>query len=458
MRKNNKYSCKIQWQLAVVIALLFLCSTKNSYAQPGWYTQSTNDTNYTYNSVYFYNYLTGWICGTNGKIFKTTNGGFNWTQQLTNSYQNYFQKINGVSTSDQYVYACGFVNNSIPASATIQETSNGGTIWTNKVINFLNFKNLHFINPFTGFVIGGRAGTLDTGRIYRTTNAGTGGGNTVYTSYADNSVLTLGIFKAITFINTNTGWISATNSQNNTSLLKTTNMGVNWNITGSLIPGVFINDIKFINEQTGWACGGGAAGNRAKVLKTTNGGVNWTEQTFVNSNMFNSMSWVQYFNPGLTYRGFMVGENGLVYISYDMGETWIQQITPKLNNLNGVYFVDGKVGWAVGNNANILATYNGGVQVNNISTNVPEQYKVYQNYPNPFNPVTTIKFDVVKSGFVNMAIFDGLGRKIETLVNEELKPGTYSATWDAKALPSGVYFYRITAQNYTKTMKMSLVK
>ena len=457
MIKNNEYSGKIHGLSAVVIALLFLCSMKNSYAQPGWQVQSTQDTNYTYNSVFFFDDNTGWICGTNGKIFKTTTGGdnFQWTQQLTNSYQNVLVKIKGVGADNRYVYACGYVNNSIPASATIQETSNGGTIWTNKIIPYLNFKSLHFINAFTGFVIGGRAGTLDTGRIYKTTNAGTGAGNTVYSSYADNSVLVFGIFKAISFMNTNTGWVSATNSLNNTTLLKTTNMGVNWNVTGSTIQGVFINDIKFINEQTGFACGGGAAGNRAKVLKTTNGGNSWTEQTYMNSNMFNSMSWVPYFS---TYWGYMVGENGLVYVSYDMGETWIQQITPNINNLNAVFFLDNRLGWAVGNNANIITTYSGGVLVNNISTQVPAQYNVYQNYPNPFNPTTTIKFDVVKSGNVTMEVFDGLGRKLETLVNEDLSPGTYTAMWEAKSQPSGVYYYRITAQNYTKTMKMSLVK
>lgn len=440
------------------LLFLFLAVSSNTYAQaPGmWFKQSNADTNYTCTSVYFANFLTGWVAGTHGKIFKTTNGGWNWTQQLSNSYLNYLQKIQGVDTN--HIYACGYVDNVIPSSVILQ-TFNGGTVWTNNTINYLNFKNLHFINAYTGFIIGGRSDSVNTGRIYRTTNAGSGAGVTNYTSYDNQNVLRLGTFRAISFINTNTGWITATNSSDNTTLLKTTNMGVNWNVVGPTINGIYINDIKFINEQTGWACGGGTEGNRAKILKTTNGGQSWTVQTFMNANMFNSMSWPIYYSTNFsTYWGYICGENGLVYVSYDLGDTWIQQITPNLNNLYGIYFTDPKVGWAVGNNADVISTSNGGVLVHNISTQVPDAYKVYQNYPNPFNPTTTIKFDILKSSYVKLQVFDQTGRMVEELVDESLKPGSYSVNWDAKSRPSGIYYYRISTPEFTKTMKMSLVK
>lgn len=461
--KNNKLSSKFQYSITAILVYLFLGPATNCFAQlPGmWMQQSTNDTNYTYNSVYFSDDNTGWICGTHGKIFKTTNGGDSnhYTVQLTDSYENYLQKIEGIPGSQNYVYSCGYVNNSDPRSGVFLQTNNGGTIWTNTIVNFIDFKTLHFINAFTGFIVGGRFDDVNAGRIYKTTNAGQGATGLTFSSYSDNSVLTLGTFRAISFINTNTGWISATNSSNNTTLLKTTNMGVNWNVTGTTINGIYINDIKFINEQTGWACGGGAEGNRAKVLKTTNGGQTWAVQTYMNANMFKSMSWVPYFGPTfMTYRGFMCGENGLVYVSYDLGDTWIQQITPNINNLNCIYFPFPDVGWAVGNNADVIATYHGGVRVNNISTKVPDAYKVYQNYPNPFNPTTTIKFDILKSGYVKMEVFDGLGRKLEDLIDERLQPGSYSVEWNAAKHTSGIYYYRISTSDFTKTMKMILVK
>jgi photosystem II stability/assembly factor-like uncharacterized protein len=444
--------------LKVCAVLLILLVSKTGFAQNGmWYSQSTNDTNYTYNSVFFTNDTVGWVCGDHGKIFRTTNGGDSnsWVMQLTNSYQNDIKKIVGIPGSERYVYACGVVANSDPLSGFFLQTNDGGNIWTNKIVNYVGFKAIHFINAFTGFIVGGRFDDINAGRILKTTNAGVGTNGLTFTNYDDNGITTIGTFRAISFINTNTGWITATNSSNNTTLVKTTNMGENWNIVGTTITGIFINDIKFINAQTGFACGGGANGGGAKILKTTNGGQSWAVQTYMNANMFNSMSWPVYFS---TYRGFICGENGLVYVSYDLGDTWIQQITPNINNLNCIYFPYADLGWAVGNNANVISTWHGGVNVNNISSQVPDNYKVYQNYPNPFNPATTIKFDILKSGLVTLDVFDVTGRRLDNLVNENLKPGSYSVTWDAKGLTSGIYFYRISSGNFTKTMKMSLVK
>ncbi|MCI0448593.1 MAG: T9SS type A sorting domain-containing protein [Chlorobi bacterium] len=93
-----------------------------------------------------------------------------------------------------------------------------------------------------------------------------------------------------------------------------------------------------------------------------------------------------------------------------------------------------------------------------ISSEVPETFSLSQNYPNPFNPVTNVKFQIPKYGFVKLVVFDVLGREIETLVNEELSPGTYEVEWDASNYPSGVYYYKLTAQDFSETKKMVLVK
>jgi hypothetical protein len=83
---------------------------------------------------------------------------------------------------------------------------------------------------------------------------------------------------------------------------------------------------------------------------------------------------------------------------------------------------------------------------------------LYQNYPNPFNPSTFIKFDVSKGSFVSLKVFDALGREVVVLVNEDLRPGTYEADWNASQYPSGVYFYQLSTDGFNKTMKMILVK
>ena len=96
--------------------------------------------------------------------------------------------------------------------------------------------------------------------------------------------------------------------------------------------------------------------------------------------------------------------------------------------------------------------------ISNINSQAPDRFSLSQNYPNPFNPVTNIEFSVPHSGLVNIAVYDALGREIETLVNDDLNPGTYNAAWDASGYNSGVYFYRFTSASFTETKKMILVK
>lgn len=100
----------------------------------------------------------------------------------------------------------------------------------------------------------------------------------------------------------------------------------------------------------------------------------------------------------------------------------------------------------------------------NIGNEIPKEFSLYQNFPNPFNPVTKIKFDVPaepKSKGASplvLKICDILGREVATLVNEILKPGTYVAEWDATNYPSGMYFYKLQAGDYSETKKMVLLK
>jgi len=93
-----------------------------------------------------------------------------------------------------------------------------------------------------------------------------------------------------------------------------------------------------------------------------------------------------------------------------------------------------------------------------VSPVVPEAFALDQNYPNPFNPNTKIGFKVAGSVFVSLKVYDVLGREVATLVNEQLTPGTYSATHSAENLPSGVYFYRLTSGSFTETKRMLLLK
>jgi len=90
--------------------------------------------------------------------------------------------------------------------------------------------------------------------------------------------------------------------------------------------------------------------------------------------------------------------------------------------------------------------------------NIPTNFKLFQNYPNPFNPTTSIKYEVSSIANVKLAVYDILGREIETLVNEEKFPGEYEVKFNASNLPSGTYFYVLRAGNFSETKKMILMK
>ncbi|HEX2865697.1 MAG TPA: T9SS type A sorting domain-containing protein [Ignavibacteriales bacterium] len=92
------------------------------------------------------------------------------------------------------------------------------------------------------------------------------------------------------------------------------------------------------------------------------------------------------------------------------------------------------------------------------SENVPLSYEMSQNYPNPFNPVTTIRYSIPEAARVELKVFDILGREVMTLVNQEQNAGRYNVQFDAGRLSSGIYIYRISAKNFTKTSKMVLLK
>jgi hypothetical protein len=98
------------------------------------------------------------------------------------------------------------------------------------------------------------------------------------------------------------------------------------------------------------------------------------------------------------------------------------------------------------------------VGVEPVSGTIPQQFRLKQNYPNPFNPSTTIEFDLKESAFVTLEVFNLVGQKVATLVKEQLQPGTYRKVFNAGNLPSGIYFYRMSAGNFTATYQMSLLK
>ena len=91
-------------------------------------------------------------------------------------------------------------------------------------------------------------------------------------------------------------------------------------------------------------------------------------------------------------------------------------------------------------------------------TEIPENYLLKQNYPNPFNPSTKISYSVPAISFITLKVYDVLGSEVATLVNEEKSLGRYEVNFDATGLTSGIYFYKLTAGNFSETKKMILMR
>lgn len=89
---------------------------------------------------------------------------------------------------------------------------------------------------------------------------------------------------------------------------------------------------------------------------------------------------------------------------------------------------------------------------------IPEKFSLKQNYPNPFNPSTSIEFSIPEQSFVELKLFDVIGKEVAVLVEEEKPAGTYKAVFEGTNLPSGTYFYRLTAGGFVESKKMILLK
>jgi len=154
-----------------------------------------------------------------------------------------------------------------------------------------------------------------------------------------------------------------------------------------------------------------------------------------------------------------MGADNYTMLNGDTAVIWLAQIAARgTNNLNSVTKLKQL--------SDVVQTFfdnNFTIGVNRISSEVPADFSLGQNYPNPFNPVTKIRYAIARAGDVKLIVYDALGRKVSELVNEKQSPGTYEVLFDALSvksgtLASGVYFYRLTAGDFSQTKKLLLIK
>jgi len=155
---------------------------------------------------------------------------------------------------------------------------------------------------------------------------------------------------------------------------------------------------------------------------------------------------------------------GIDYFAY-AGETARGKICTEMVNYGSSYdgiYTDNFSSSETGRSENIwYVAYDSikGVITNAVGVEeAPAGFAVAQNSPNPFNPTTTISFNIPEAGGVSVDVFNIAGQKVTTLANEFASAGSHSVVWDASGFSAGVYFYTVKAGDYSKTMKMTLIK
>jgi len=399
-----------------------------------WISQSSN-TNTTLNSIFFINKTTGWacglevvlkttdcgitwsntylagnhksiiftdintgfICGENGKIFITTDGGSNWVNVNSGT----ITRLNQIT----------FLNSNFGIIAgskrTILRTTNAGMNWQS-VMNSnssLDFHDVKIINNNKVLV----SGTEST--IYKSNDAGVTWDSSSFKM--PNPLLT------IEFMNENTGWVSGCCGM----FMKTTNAGTDWSPELYLTPGYTIHSLKFANENLGWAIG--AAGY---ILRTTNGGNNWDS---LYSGTHTDLYSAYIINKDT---GFIAGYNGLILKTingggegYTLGVEQAETIKPES------YF---------------------------LSQNYPNPFNPSTtiNFSIPFNVKSEMSTSQGGSN-VKLIIYSVLGNEVATLVNERKNAGSYNIEFNGSNFSSGVYFYSLLVNgNITDTKRMILLK
>ena len=395
-----------------------------------------------------------WVCGDSGTVLKTTNAGVNWTSVGGNGIPSIANLVNICCKSADTVVTAGNIGN----ITYVYRTSNGGSSWS-QVFSQINgsINAIWLERTFTGFMVGNPV----SGRwsLWKTTNRGLTWDST-------------GIY--LPQVGSETGWknsLSIYNNRiwfgtNNSRIYFSSNYGANW-ISYSTAPEINSSAI-WVDpmDSTKLAMGG------SNEYYTTNGGITWLPGTCPGTGNFcgfcggipgasnNINNWPGPFSA--------IRNTNNVYETYgNLGGAFFVDYTAPSGIYNHMAFdyydpypyLYQNFTWIVRSNGGItrMSTSRGGA-VNRISTEIPKSYSLEQNYPNPFNPATKIRFDLKKEAFTTIKVYDVLGREVAMIVNEQLRTGVYEADFDASMLSSGIYYYRISAGDYSEVKKMVVVK
>ncbi len=414
-------------KISLTLIYLILLYQASTFSQSGWIKQYLG--NSAFHTLHFFNDYTGYAASYDGILYKTTNGGINWTSStigitIYNGY--FFNDSNYVLVGHNSLY-WGIV-------AIFQNNIRTDYTFYPQQLDYLYFSTTDWLNVNTGFVGGVDFDmSSQSGYVIKTTNRGVNWINVTPSASL--------FVNDIKFINSNTGYLLDPYAR------RTTNEGVNWVLCQSFSIGG--NSISIPNPDTMYIVGNGTSG----VFFSSNAGFNWITRWTGFSTFYYCINFLN------TKTGWACGNNGYIIRTNNSAESWQKQDSKTLATLRTIQILDSNRLWIGGDSGVILKTTTGGLTfAQNISSSIPDKYILYQNYPNPFNPNTKIRYEIPRSEFVKIAVYNALGQEVKVLVNKKQSGGNFEVNFDGSNYSSGVYFYKFFAGDFVQVKKMVLIK
>jgi photosystem II stability/assembly factor-like uncharacterized protein len=418
---------------------------KSSDAGINWDFQSSGD-RVNMNAIYFINHDLGFIVGDKGSIYKTTDSGNSWIKKESNTDVN----LNDISYYNHYSYKDFWI---VGNNATVLRSTDLGETWIKYDYHSITPYNLISISAesLRNIFLGDEMGSLFQIQVlngFRVLKLISG---------------IKGSISNIFLVNPNIGFCVGKSGQNGIGTF--INLHVGYSPTfpsgnSNIEPGFSFNDLNqvtFLKSQGSMYSTnyGFVVGRFGILLKTTDFGRTWNKST-VDITEGKGITFVDSSNV------LICGTNGDILKSADGGNSWTKLSTHIRTTLSRIYFRDEQTGWVIGPNGLIMRTVNGGGPdisgINNDKNDLPNTFFLSQNYPNPYNPTTKINYSIASGTHVSIRIYDILGKVVSTLVNEHKEPGNYKVYFNGSGMPSGIYFYRIEAGDFSETRKMILLK
>jgi hypothetical protein len=411
------------------VFLLFLLSTGTVRSQ--WQEQTSGLTT-SLNSVSGVTDNIAWICGNAGKVLRTNNGGINWINATGTGIPGTLDLYNIFAIDSTTALVTGS-----STSAFVFRSTNGGLTWVQVFTQSGGFMDaIWMTTPLTGVMYGDPVG----GRwsLWRTTNGGVNWDSTgMFLAQAGSEA---GWNNALFVTGTNV-WFGTSNSRVYYSPLN--GLTGTWTVQSTVQANSYAI---WFNTVTSGMLGG------AQLMATNNSGVNWSAVTSPGTGNVTGIT-------GNSTNWWFTRQAVSIYRTTDNGTSFTTDYTAPAGSFTHIQkAATGTRMWAVRNNGGIASSLST-VGINPVSTEIPGSYRLSQNYPNPFNPATNFNFSLPEGANVSIIIYDITGREVDLIAkNQFMTPGTYNVQYTPDKLSSGVYFYRITANDFVETKKMVLTK